>query len=86
MYDRFGRLTLGGENKVRDVLEYVCYEKHLSDGYSRWRIHGKIIPEWMTPPHHVLRTHIKPKFVTEVDEEESDSEKKDSTEQAAMAS
>lgn len=46
IYDRFGRLMSGSENIVKDVLEYVVYEIHLTDDYGRWRIHGKIIPDW----------------------------------------
>lgn len=46
IYDRFGRLIHGNENVVKDVLEYCVFEKHLSNLYGSWRIHGKIIPEW----------------------------------------
>ena len=31
---------------MKDVLEYCVFEKHLSNLYGSWRIHGKIIPEW----------------------------------------
>jgi large subunit ribosomal protein L45 len=36
----------GNELTGKDVLEYVVFEKHLSNMYGTWRIHGKIIPEW----------------------------------------
>lgn len=47
IFDRFGRLMAGSENIVKDVLEYVVFENHISDVYGRWRIHGKIIPDWV---------------------------------------
>jgi len=47
VYDRFGRLIHGGEEIVKDVLEYCVFEKHLSNIYGLWRLHAKIIPDWM---------------------------------------
>lgn len=48
VYDRFGRLIHGHPNVAKDVLEYVVMEKHLSSLYGKWRLHGKIIPEWLS--------------------------------------
>ena len=31
---------------AKDVLEYVIFEKHLSNVYGLWRLHSKIIPDW----------------------------------------
>lgn len=45
VYDRFGRLIYGSEVLAKDVLEYVVFEKHLSNEYGLWRLHAKIIPE-----------------------------------------
>ena len=28
------------------MLEYVIFEKHLSNVYGLWRLHSKIIPDW----------------------------------------
>lgn len=47
IYDRFGRLMHGSEILAKDVLEYVVFEKHLSNEYGTWRLHDKIIPDWM---------------------------------------
>jgi len=47
VYDRFGRLIHGNENVAKDVLEYCVFEKHLSNVYGTWRLHTKIIPDWM---------------------------------------
>ena len=44
---RFGRLIHGNENIAKDVLEYCVFEKHLSNVYGVWRLHSKIIPDWM---------------------------------------
>ena len=77
LYDRFGRLMYGGENLLKDCLEYVVYEKHLSDEYGRWRLHGKVVPSWMPPPPGLYRTMRKPHFeAPDEDEETAVTEKK----------
>merc|ERR1712012_452803 len=78
MYDRFGRLMYGSETVPKDTLEYVVFEKHLSDEYGRWRLHAKIVPEWAPAPQPLLRTMRKPRFkpIKMDPEEGSDSEKK----------
>jgi large subunit ribosomal protein L45 len=60
VYDRFGRLMNGSEVVAKDVLEYVVFEKHLSDQYGTWRLHAKIIPSWAPPKEPILRTFRKP--------------------------
>ena len=62
LYDRFGRLMYGGENMLKDCLEYVVFEKHLSDEYGRWRVHGKITPTWVPPQPGLYRTMKQPHF------------------------
>ncbi|XP_050341089.1 probable 39S ribosomal protein L45, mitochondrial [Bactrocera neohumeralis] len=47
IYDRFGRLMHGSEILAKDVLEYVVFEKHISNEYGKWRLHDKIIPDWL---------------------------------------
>uniref|UniRef100_A0A7G3AUQ7 Large ribosomal subunit protein mL45 n=2 Tax=Lutzomyia longipalpis TaxID=7200 RepID=A0A7G3AUQ7_LUTLO len=47
IYDRFGRLLHGSEILAKDVLEYAVFEKHLTHEYGKWRLHEKIIPDWM---------------------------------------
>ena len=42
IYDRFGRLQYGNENVIRDILEYVVFEKYITRMYTDWRIHGKV--------------------------------------------
>ncbi|XP_050510622.1 probable 39S ribosomal protein L45, mitochondrial [Diabrotica virgifera virgifera] len=49
IYDRFGRLMHGSEIIAKDVLEYVVFEKHLANQYGTWRVHAKIIPDWLPP-------------------------------------
>ncbi|XP_032688359.1 probable 39S ribosomal protein L45, mitochondrial [Odontomachus brunneus] len=61
IYNRFGRLMQGSEILRKDVLEYIVFEKHLANEYGTWRIHGKIIPSWMTPTDISEGTYILPK-------------------------
>lgn len=49
IYDRFGRLMHGSEILAKDVLEYIVFEKNISNEYGLWRLHDKIIPDWMPP-------------------------------------
>nr|CAG4652159.1 EOG090X0DDP [Triops cancriformis] len=57
VYDRFGRLMHGSEVVAKDVLEYVVFEKHLANEYGTWRIHDKIIPDWMPPKEPAIKTY-----------------------------
>ncbi|XP_065169106.1 large ribosomal subunit protein mL45-like [Atheta coriaria] len=66
IYDRFGRLMHGSEILAKDVLEYVVFEKHLANEYGKWRVHYKIIPDWM-PPREPSETTYK-KIVAPVTE------------------
>ncbi|XP_076625579.1 mitochondrial ribosomal protein L45 isoform X1 [Colletes latitarsis] len=61
IYDRFGRLLHGSEILKKDVLDYVVFEKHLSNVYGTWRIHGKIVPSWMPPEEIAAKTYVLPK-------------------------
>ncbi|CAL7938731.1 unnamed protein product [Xylocopa violacea] len=61
IYDRFGRPLLGSETVKKDVLDYVVFEKHLSDSYGVWRIQGKIIPDWMDAKETPSTTYVMPK-------------------------
>jgi len=63
IYDRFGRLAYGSEKLAKDCLEYVVFEKHLSDEYGSWRVHGKILPDWLPTQQPLLRTMKKPSDV-----------------------
>lgn len=57
VFDRFGRLIFGSDVVAKDVLEYVVFEKHIVNQYGVWRIHGKIIPDWMPPKEHIKITN-----------------------------
>merc|ERR1712062_922395 len=71
VYDRFGRLIHGSEVVAKDVLEYVVFEKHLSNIYGIWRLHSKIIPDWAPPREPGLLTFRIP---AEEPEEEAQTE------------
>ncbi|CAG2179798.1 unnamed protein product [Oppiella nova] len=60
IYDRFGILMHGSDAVVKDVLEYVVFEKHIANLYGKWRLHAKITPEWMPPKEPIRRTFIAP--------------------------
>lgn len=45
MYDQYDRLLTGNENRFKQPIEYVVFEKHLTNTNSPWRISGKILPE-----------------------------------------
>ncbi|XP_077284697.1 mitochondrial ribosomal protein L45 [Arctopsyche grandis] len=59
IYDRFGRLMHGSEILAKDVLEYVVFEKHLSNVYGIWRLHDKLIPDWMPAKEPTAKTFVK---------------------------
>ncbi|KOX78544.1 putative 39S ribosomal protein L45, mitochondrial [Melipona quadrifasciata] len=61
IYDRFGRVLLGSDTIKKDVLDYIVFEKHLANEYGTWRIHGKIIPDWMKPEEVSTFTYRLPK-------------------------
>lgn len=65
IYDRFGRLAYGSEKLAKDCLEYVVFEKHVADEYGCWRIHGKLVPNWLPKQQDVIRTLRRPGFVAE---------------------
>ncbi len=62
MYDRFGRLAFGSDKLAKDVIEYVVFERHLTNPYGCWRMHDKIEPEWAPPKSPIIRTYIQPKL------------------------
>ena len=72
IYDRFGRLAYGSEKLAKDCLEYVVFEKHIADEYGCWRLHGKILPDWLPGQQPVLRTMRKPGFAVPASEPAED--------------
>lgn len=60
----------GSEIIAKDVLEYVVFEKHVANEYGRWRIHGKIIPDWLPPREPSKRTFIHKEAEPEKEEED----------------
>ncbi|KAF5299104.1 hypothetical protein FQR65_LT09462 [Abscondita terminalis] len=78
VYDRFGRLLQGSEIIAKDVLEYVVFEKHIANEYGIWRIHDKIIPDWLPPrePSRITQKQIQePPLLENQDEKAITSEK-----------
>lgn len=56
-FDRHGRLVMGSPTDVKEVLEYVVFEKYLANEYGLWRIHDRIRPGSTKKPE-VPRTQI----------------------------
>jgi large subunit ribosomal protein L45 len=66
----------GDPDQARDVLEYVVFEKHIANVYGQWRVHGKVVPEWMPSRGALHKTYVKkePAPLPEIEEEEKKSE------------
>ncbi|KAK2092810.1 39S ribosomal protein L45, mitochondrial, partial [Saguinus oedipus] len=48
IHDQFGQLLYGQGDVPKGVLEYVLFEKHLTNPYRSSRMHGKIVPHLST--------------------------------------
>lgn len=49
-------MLYGSEILAKDVLEYVVFEKHVANEYGKWRVHDKIIPDWLPPKEPSAKT------------------------------
>lgn len=77
IYDRFGRLMHGSEILAKDVLEYVVFEKNISNLYGEWRMHDKIVPSWAEPKQPSPTTY---RYIEPVEEEPDDQGEKQEVE------
>lgn len=59
IYDKFGRLINGSEAILKDVLEYVVFENRVSSVNGTWRIHAKIVPDWLKRTSFSPETTVK---------------------------
>ena len=59
IYDRFGRLVSGSEAIIKDVLEYVVFENRISSTNGIWKIHDKIVPDWLQKGQGSMETVVK---------------------------
>ena len=50
----------GNETLPKDVLEYIIFERVLTNPYSQWRVHSKIVPAWFPQSDPLLYTFEKP--------------------------
>lgn len=75
IYDRFGRIMYGSEHLVKDVLEYIVFEKHIVNEYGRWRVHAKILPKGTGTREPLITTIRKPKETKPKDKDEGKKEK-----------
>jgi len=79
VYDRFGRLIHGSETVAKDVLEFVVFEKHLSNTYGVWRLHSKIVPDWLPAREPGKLTYRVPEEAAEEDEQREDAKNEESS-------
>jgi len=78
IYDRFGQLMYGSPEIYRNVLEFVVFEKRVSDTYGVWRMHGKIEPDWLQSKPPITKTFRLPAFEEiKLDDLERGAESKD---------
>lgn len=82
IYDRFGRLIHGSEILAKDVLEYVVFEKNISNLYGEWRMHDKIIPPWAEPKQPSPNTY---RFIERQDDDETEETNTEQQQQAIEA-
>lgn len=82
VYDRFGRLKHGSEILAKDVLEYIVFEKNISNMYGEWRMHEKIIPPWAPAKNPSPATY---RYVRPVEEEEDPAKDSSNQENAIEA-
>lgn len=43
--DKHGRHVKGSDKEVREVVDYVVFERHLTNKYGKWRVCGKLFPQ-----------------------------------------
>ncbi|KAL5286761.1 MRPL45.2 family protein [Megaselia abdita] len=77
IYDRFGRLMHGSETLAKDVLEYVVFEKHISNEYGQWRLHDKIVPEWLPARQPAPKTYRLVEDLVQPEEAVTEDDKKE---------
>ena len=73
----------GSETVAKDVLEFVVFEKHLANVYGTWRIHAKIIPDWLPakePGRLTYRVPSQKEDTKKTDKKEEDVEKSEAHE------
>ena len=59
VFDRHGRLILGSPTDVKEVLEYIVFEKYLSNEYGEWRLHQRISLGETRPDQISTRIRVK---------------------------
>ena len=42
--DRYGRHLKGSDKIVKQVKDYVVFERHIVNKYGRWKVCGKVFP------------------------------------------
>lgn len=53
--DKHGRHLKGSDKEVREVVDYVVFERHLSNKHGKWRVCGKLFAPLPQRPNIVQR-------------------------------
>jgi len=73
-----------------NVLEFIVFEKNVTDLYGRWRLHSKIVPDWQSPVlqtvHNTKRLEAGGKAVQSLEEMLEDKRKEKEVAKTATAS
>lgn len=59
IFDRHGRLIFGSPTNVKEVLEYIVFEKYLVNEYGEWRMHERIRVNNGESPPEALQTRVQ---------------------------
>ena len=59
LYDRFGRLMHGSETVPKDTLDFIVFEKHLTDTLGKWRLHSKIATNLSSSNQSLIRRTMR---------------------------
>lgn len=57
--DRLGRHASGSTRVPKTVLDFVVFERHVIDPYSRWRICGKVEPRGEPPARASIASYCR---------------------------
>ena len=55
MKDKHGRHLKGSDKEVREVVDYVVFERHLNNKHGKWRVCGKLFAPLPQRPNIVQR-------------------------------
>lgn len=64
--DKYGRHVQGSDKQVKEVVDYVVFERHLSNKYGKWRVCGKLFAAPVTQRPNTEQRQLTGKNVPSV--------------------